>query len=52
MKACPSREHLLEKLGSPPEKVQEQGKQWLKGLEVIVKKMKDLYDEKGYGKGL
>jgi hypothetical protein len=52
MKACPYRKDFYEKLGSPPEKVQEQGKKWLDGLDIIVKKMKALYEEKGYGRGL
>ncbi|KIM32852.1 hypothetical protein M408DRAFT_6268 [Serendipita vermifera MAFF 305830] len=52
MKACPYRNDFYQKLGSPPERVHEQGKQWLDGLEVIVTKMKALYAEKGYGTGL
>jgi len=52
MKACPYRKDFFEKLGSPPERVLEQGKRWLDGLNVIVTKMKALYAEKDYGRGL
>jgi hypothetical protein len=52
MKACPTRKNFYEKLGSPPEKVQEQGKEWLDGLEDIISRMNALYAEKEYGKGL
>lgn len=52
MKACPYRKDFFEKLGSPPERVNELGKKWLDGLEVIVNRMKALYVEKNYGKGL
>jgi hypothetical protein len=52
MKACPYRKDFYEKLGTPTEKVHEQGKKWLDGLQVIVTRMKDLYAEKNYGKGL
>lgn len=52
MRACPYRKDFFEKLGSPPEKVHEQGTKWIGGLQVIVDKMKALYAEKNYGKGL
>lgn len=52
MKACPYRATFFEKLGSPYERVEEEGKKYLDALDVIVKRMKALYEEKGYGRGL
>lgn len=61
MAACPARATFYKKLAKPSddlpeaasqEKVQEQGEKWLNGLEVIIKRMKALYAEHDYGKGL
>lgn len=43
MKACPYRTDFYAKLGSPPEKVDEELEKWLSALERIVKRMQDLY---------
>ncbi|PVG03246.1 glycolipid transfer protein [Serendipita vermifera] len=52
MAACPKREDFFKQLGGPPEKVQEQGKAWLDGLQQIVDHMNSLYTAQSYGKGL
>lgn len=51
MKACPYRKDFYEKLGSPPEKVNEELDKWLAALDKIVTHMQDFYDKGGYGKG-
>jgi len=43
MKACPYRTDFYAKLGSPQEKVDEELRNWLDGLEKIVKTMQDFY---------
>lgn len=52
LKACPYRKDFYEKLGSPPEKVQEELTKWLVALDVIITRIQGLYETKGYGKGL
>ncbi|KAG8994704.1 hypothetical protein FRB94_004939 [Tulasnella sp. JGI-2019a] len=43
MKACPYRKDFYPKLGSPPEKVEEELGKWLAALEVIIKRMQEFY---------
>ncbi|PWN48438.1 putative het-c2 protein [Violaceomyces palustris] len=43
MKACPFRKDFYAKLGSPPEKVDEELERWLSALEKIVKQLQDFY---------
>jgi len=52
LKACPYRKDFYEKLGSPPDKVQTELTKWLAALEVIINRIQQLCEEKGYGKGL
>jgi hypothetical protein len=52
LKACPYRKDFYAKLGSPPEKVQDELTKWLAALEVIIDRVQGLYETKGYGKGL
>jgi len=52
MKACPYRKDFYEKLGSPPEKVDEELKKWIDGLDVIIKRMQGFYEAGGHSKGL
>jgi hypothetical protein len=52
LKACPYRKDFYAKLGSPPEKVQDELTKWLAALEVIINRIQGLYETKGYGKGL
>ncbi|CAO1617808.1 unnamed protein product [Sympodiomycopsis kandeliae] len=51
MKACPYRTDFYAKLGSPPEKVDEELEKWLSALQRIIKRMQDLYETKNLGKG-
>ncbi|PWY97539.1 putative het-c2 protein [Testicularia cyperi] len=51
MKACPYRKDFYSKLGSPPEKVDEELEKWLSGLERIVAHMKSFYASGNYEKG-
>ncbi|QRV80219.1 glycolipid transfer protein [Ceratobasidium sp. AG-Ba] len=51
MKACPYRKDFYEKLGSPPEKVNEQLDKWLAALHEIVTRMQAFYEKGGYNKG-
>ena len=44
MKACPYRAVFFEKLGSPPEKVQEELAKWVHALDAIVKRLDAAYD--------
>ena len=50
MKACPYRAAFYEKLGSPPEKVQEEMGKWLAALEIIVDRMQEFYKAGKYEK--
>ena len=43
MKACPYRKDFYAKLGSPPEKVEEELHRWLDALEKIVNTMQAFY---------
>lgn len=43
MKACPYRKDFYAKLGSPPERVDEELEKWLAELETIVARMQKLY---------
>lgn len=43
MKACPYRADFYKKLGSPPEKVDEELHRWLDALEKIVARLQDFY---------
>ena len=43
MKACPYRQDFFNKLGSPPDRVEEQLEQWLNGLEKVVTQMQTFY---------
>lgn len=43
MKACPYRADFYAKLGSPPERVDEELHKWLDALEKIVKQLQDFY---------
>ena len=52
MKACPYRATLHEKLGSPPEKVNEQLDAWLASLGDVVQRMETYYASGNYAKGL
>jgi len=52
LKACPYRVDFYPKLGSPPEKVQEELTKWLTALEVIINRIQGLYKTKGYDKGI
>ncbi|EPQ31857.1 uncharacterized protein PFL1_00056 [Pseudozyma flocculosa PF-1] len=52
MKACPYRKDFYAKLGSPPERVDEELKRWLAALEKIVQTMQDFYTQGNYAKGL
>jgi len=52
LKACPYRADFYAKLGSPPEKVQEELTKWLAALDVIITRIQGLYETKGYGKGM
>jgi hypothetical protein len=52
MKACPYRTDFYAKLGSPPEKVDEELEKWLNALEKIISRMQTLYLQKNYAKGL
>lgn len=51
MKACPYRQDFYAKLGSPPEKVDEELHKWLNALEKIVKQLQDFYASGNYAKG-
>lgn len=52
MKACPYRKDFFAKLGSPPERVDEELHKWLDALEKIVKQLQDFYVQGNYSKGL
>ncbi|KAG8988042.1 hypothetical protein FRB90_002771 [Tulasnella sp. 427] len=52
MKACPYRKDFYPKLGSPPEKVDEELKKWLDALDAIIVRMNGFYDAGGHAKGL
>lgn len=52
MKACPYRKDFYAKLGSPPEKVDEELKKWLDSLDAIIKRMQGFYEAGGHSKGL
>ncbi|KZT53834.1 glycolipid transfer protein [Calocera cornea HHB12733] len=52
MKACPYREALLTSLGEPRERVLEQLKLWLDGLDGLTVRIDKFYADGGYGKGL
>ncbi|KAF8522433.1 glycolipid transfer protein domain-containing protein [Hysterangium stoloniferum] len=49
MKACPYRKDFYEKLGSPPEKVDQELGVWLAALDVILKRMNTFYVNGKYG---
>ena len=51
MKACPYRNVFYEKLGSPPEKVNEELDKWLAALHNIVTRMQTFYKDGKYDKG-
>jgi len=51
MKACPYRKDFYAKLGSPPEKVDEELKKWLEALDAIIQRMQGFYEAGGHGKG-
>ncbi|KAN0066433.1 hypothetical protein ACQY0O_000527 [Thecaphora frezii] len=51
MKACPYRKDFFAKLGSPPEKVDEELRKWLDALEKVVKTMQDFYVQGKHDKG-
>lgn len=51
MSACPYRATFYPKLGSPPEKVDEELEKWLAALQSIVSRMQAFYSAGGYDKG-
>jgi hypothetical protein len=51
MKACPYRKDFYAKLGSPPEKVDEELDKWLAALHQIVTRLQTFYEKGGYNKG-
>ncbi|KAG8842931.1 hypothetical protein FRB96_004609 [Tulasnella sp. 330] len=50
MKACPYRKDFYPKLGSPPDKVDQDLGVWLAALDVIIKRMQDFYEAGGHNK--
>jgi len=51
MKACPYRADLLQRMGEPADKVHEQLGEWLTGLQKIVTRIDNFYDQGGHAKG-
>ncbi|KIJ33201.1 hypothetical protein M422DRAFT_52535 [Sphaerobolus stellatus SS14] len=49
MKACPYRKDFYAKLGSPPERVQEEFEKWLTALDKILKRLNAFYEKGAYG---
>ncbi|GMM27892.1 hypothetical protein DAMA08_006080 [Martiniozyma asiatica (nom. inval.)] len=52
MKACPYKKDFIAKLGEPTEKVMEQMKEWVDGLDKIVSDIMQFFESGNYGKGL